>query len=608
MTGADDYEVNVLNDATGVTASGYPKLTTLLEEIATGLTSATKYRVFIKAHNAGGNSASSATVLAITLDDEGKTVNPPGVTINTSQSNLTSSVAQVTGGETPLQITFKHRTITGSKFTAEAPATLAASPTSHTKTIDASWADELGVEYYFVVKDVAGRQDSTQVQYAYKTFSSQEVSGFSGFTGKPASYIMFSIPADLGSNNDVNTVLQAVFAKFENYDKTKWRLFHWPGGEGESMKYLEFDAFNKIDKGQGYWFNAVENISGVTISGSVVQANQSAPFKIQLKKGWNQIGNPYPFAVSWIAIKNESANANFSLKSLYQFASGQYTKASDAFLPWRGAFVYSAADGEMTVPVTSKTTGGRVAEFDFPDKPDEGMWRLPIELSHGGIIHTSAIGMHPEASTGMDRFDEPELPRFIEYLEMKTRHEELSARNFAEDVVTSANHYSWIFTLDSNLGEGEAGLSWDPSAWEGRQDVFMLLDVSAEVLVDMKKNNRYSFPFSPGKQFKVIYSKDSNFKPGITMLGQAYPNPFSGVVQIPMLVESENASMQLEIYDMMGKRLKVIEHRFDAPGLYNMQWDGVAGNGEEASPGLLLYRLTDNKGKSSTVRRMIKSR
>jgi len=608
VTGADDYEVNVLNDATGVTASGYPKMTTLLEEIVTGLSLATKYKVFIKAHNAGGNSASSETVLGYTLNDDGTSVNPPAVTINASQSTIGTAAAQVSGGESPLLITFKHKTITSTtNFSAETAVSLATSPSAHNKTINPAWADELGVEYYFVLKDAAGRSDSTDVQYAYKSFSSQEVGGFTGFTGKPASYVMFSIPADLGSNNDVTAVLQAVFAKFQNYDKTKWRLFHWPGGESEGQNYLEFDAFNKIDKGNGYWFNAVENISGVTVSGSVMQVNQKSPFKVALRKGWNQIGNPYPFPVSWTAVKADPANTALNLKSLWQFEGGQYTKASDAFKAWRGAFVYSQADGELVFPVTSRTTG-RVGEMELPAMTENGIWRLPIELTHQNLKHLGAVGMHPAASLSLDKYDEPELPRFIEYLEMKTRLPEPKGQNMAENIVTTADHYTWLFTVSSNLGEGEAELTWDPKPWMGREDVLMLLDISEETLVDMKSNARYAFNFSDGKQFKVIYSKDPRFKPGVTMLGQAYPNPFMDHVKIPVLIEKENSKIKLEVYDLMGRQIRSMEYQFSAPGLYHLEWDGTENNGEKAAAGTLLYRLSNAENSKSTVRRLIKTK
>jgi len=34
------------------------------------------------------------------------------------------------------------------------------------------------------------------------------------------------------------------------------------------------------------------------------------------------------------------------------------------------------------------------------------MWHLSMALEHGGLISLGSVGMHPEASNSMDRFDE----------------------------------------------------------------------------------------------------------------------------------------------------------------------------------------------------------
>ena len=614
VAGADEYEINVSDDVTTVAVAGYPKLvaSTQVEEIVIGLTAGTKYKYYIRAKNAGGFSANSNSKLVFTLTGGGTVINATAVTINASQSSITSAAAQVTGGEVPLQIIFKHRAIAGSTFIAEPAVALPASNTTRTQVIDPSWMDELGIEYYFVLKDAASRSDSTNAnsanQFAYKSFSAQEIPGFSsGYDGTASSYKMFSIPADLGNSNDVKAVLQAVFTKFEKYDKTKWRLFHWSGGEGAEAKYLEFDVFDKIEQGASYWFNAVESISGLQVTAGVIKANQKEPFKIQVKKGWNQIGNPYPFGVSWSAIKAVSANAVLALKSMYQFSNGSYTNSADALAAWGGAFIYSAADGDLVVPVLAKTAG-RAGGSTFPSKPDEEIWRLPIVLQLEGMGHEGAVGMHPDASNGMDEYDEPEIPRFINYLEMKTNHSETSAGHFSEDIVASADHYTWTFTLASNLGNSKAELRWNSSAWSGASAVLLLLDISQEVLVDMKSNNHYEFPFTSGKQFKVIYSKNPQFKPGITALGHAYPNPFTNLVRVPILIEEENIRTRFEVFDLLGKRVKTIESSYDAPGLYQIEWNGTGSDGEEVSSGMLLYRISYSNGSNSATKRFIKSR
>jgi Fibronectin type III domain len=604
VKGATHYELTVINVTTNVVVNSPDNLFNhpTTEEIVTGLTPATKYKYSVRGKNAGGFSAKSNEKQVITLKDDGTVLNPPNVSVS-PQSSLSTAVAQVSGDEPPFQLTFKHRMITGSKFTAEANAVLNSTGNSN-QTINSLWSDELGIEYYFVLRDAANRYDSTDVAYAYKSFSSQSIPGFSGFDATAESYKMFSIPAKL-DNKAIQTIFQPVLSQFEGYNRELWRMFHYPGGVNQEYLEFETDLFD-IEQGKGYWFNARENPAPLSITAGVIEANQKNPFdKLVLKQGWNQIGNPYPFNVEWAKVK--AANPAAELKKLWLFNKKYESK--DVLPAWEGAFVFSGKGGEVKFPVTSKTTqSGRTSNNNFPTKPDEGIWFLPLELSHQNLNHIGAIGMHPEASNSMDKFDEPTLPRFIHYLEMKTRHEDSFAKNFSEDIVMSADHYSWTFTVNSNIniGEGISELSWETMDWQGSKSSLMLLDVSQQILVDMRTVQKYSFSFESGKQFKILFDKEGLYNPGLTRLGEAYPNPFINLTTVPVLVEEKGEVIKLEFYDMLGKRLTSIEKKFLSPGQYQMEWDGKTFTGEPAPQGVLLYRILKNNGEKTSVKRLIK--
>jgi len=75
-------------------------------------------------------------------------------------------------------------------------------------------------------------------------------------------------------------------------------------------------------------------------------------------------------------------------------------------------------------------------------------------------------------------------------------------------VVTTGDLYTWTFTVASNAADGKAALSWDATAWSGSSAALLLLDISNQVLMDMKTADRYEFSFVSGKQFKIIYNKE----------------------------------------------------------------------------------------------------
>ncbi|MEJ0058047.1 MAG: FlgD immunoglobulin-like domain containing protein [Bacteroidota bacterium] len=323
-----------------------------------------------------------------------------------------------------------------------------------------------------------------------------------------------------------------------------------------------------------------------------------------LVKGWNQIGNPFPFNIDWNTIKNENPTAG--LNSLWLFESNGYVK-KDVLGSWKGAFVYSDQGGKVNFPVTAKTiANGRTAQTVFSLNPDEQIWQLPIRLSHGDVKQESVIGMHPEAQLSKDSFDEITIPRFMDYLEMHTDHPEFSARHFSIDIVPSTHTFSWTFTVSSNLRQDEATLNWDHTALAGSQSRLILLDIQSQALVDMKATGIYPFTWNEGRQFKIIYAREGELLPDVTLLGNAYPNPFNTTVTIPVLLREKQTSLHIHVYDLLGRKVRTIYQADAAAGIRNVEWDGSNDEGSHIENGLYLYQLSGDKGILSPPKRLLK--
>lgn len=78
------------------------------------------------------------------------------------------------------------------------------------------------------------------------------------------------------------------------------------------------------------------------------------------------------------------------------------------------------------------------------------------------------------------------------------------------------------------------------------------------------------------------------------MLHQNYPNPFNPETviryHIPML-DQPRVSVDLRIYNMMGREVKVLVHEDQRPGFYSVRWDGRDNSGMMVAPGAYFYRL-----------------
>lgn len=604
VPGASTYELNVVNDVTGVTSYRKELNHPTSEDIADGLSPSTKYRFFVRARNAGGFSAPSNTKIVITRTDGGGVVNPPQVSVNTAQSSITSAAAQLTGGEVPLQLTFKYRAVTGKPFISLPTVTLPTTNSSRTQAIDPAWLDELGLEYYFVVRDEANRKDSSAVAFAYKTVNAANIPPLEfAFNGDRKGYQIFSIPAEL-SDKTITSILRPLRTQFNGYDKTKWRLFHYPGGVDQPYLEYETDLFN-FDPGKGYWLNAVERLNPVPISGSVIKANQSAPFTIDLARGWNQIGNPYPFNIDWTVVRSDKSNDAIGLNSLWVPGGESYQK-SNVLATWRGAFVFSDNGGKLSFPVTSRTlASGRTESKESPGNLDDRLWSLPILLEHNGIRQQAGVGMHPDARVSKDRFDEIALPRFFEFVELTAHHPEFFAPRFAVDVVPPANRYEWTFSWASSESDGPGTLSWDNQPLAQTQASLLLLDQHAGAWLDMKTSNRYTFSPTQNTKLTIVYQRDGEWQPGVTLLGAAYPNPFEATVTLPVLTERFDQVIEIQIFDLTGREVRIVRNQFARPGPHTLVWDGTDSAGNPVSAGPLFYRIK-NGAMSVPAKRMIR--
>ena len=69
------------------------------------------------------------------------------------------------------------------------------------------------------------------------------------------------------------------------------------------------------------------------------------------------------------------------------------------------------------------------------------------------------------------------------------------------------------------------------------------------------------------------------------------PNPFYADVQVRYFVE-ENTQVQIAIYDMLGKVVKVLLNEQQAKGIHQISWDGKNSEGEFVKAGNYFYRIT----------------
>src|SRR5207249_2370147 len=73
-------------------------------------------------------------------------------------------------------------------------------------------------------------------------------------------------------------------------------------------------------------------------------------------------------------------------------------------------------------------------------------------------------------------------------------------------------------------------------------------------------------------------------------LYQPAPNPFSTSMRIAYVIKSSSENVQIGIYDIAGRRVRMLTNGAQGPGRYETSWDGLADDGSRATNGVYFVR------------------
>lgn len=113
-------------------------------------------------------------------------------------------------------------------------------------------------------------------------------------------------------------------------------------------------------------------------------------------------------------------------------------------------------------------------------------------------------------------------------------------------------------------------------------------------LTDNSGNFQISVPTSIADEINNLPTKFE--------LEQSYPNPFSSSTAIPYNL-NEEADVQVTIYDILGREVRVFNAGLQNIGSHNLLWDGKNNFGQRVTSGVYLYRLQADG--ESQVKKMI---
>ncbi len=432
--------------------------------------------------------------------------------------------------------------------------------------------DPIGFEYHFELIDDSDNVipgDVTKAFVDYPTASEELAFPNLSFGDKVENYQIIAVPLQLDNAN-----VTAVFSALTPYNIKLWRLFDYSAGT------REYPAFSTIVPGKGYWLIARNSVTINPGPGSAVPVNNNDAFAINLVAGWNLIGNPFNFSISWDDVMEKSGNPE-GVGPLKGFAAGSL-EVIDVLPRYRGGFVFADEPFTLQIPaLRNQSLGGRKRESMDEDQPlDADHWNVRLVLESNGLSnHLGGIGMHPEARLqGKDRFDEVSvpLPEGLDLFEMRFSHPELHA-SFNRDVVPTADGFTWEFDLARSSNHGDIRISWDNQYFGDNDKSLMLFDPATGEAVNMREYTTYTAP-RLSERLQILFGSREYIRKSLDgqlpWLGKAYPNPATNQVTVPFRIpeNSENEAVTIRVHNSNGIEVGEMVNATLPPGEYEVSW------------------------------------
>jgi len=509
-------------------------------------------------------------------------------------------------------------------------------------------ADESGIEYWCSIRTLTAELVDPPVNPAGRPrVLPVLVEGLAAPEAVAAGlYRMISVPVDFG-DSFTGTLESMLYAQssFGSYDPVRWRSYRYLPELGQYREFPEDKNAFVLRPGRAFWLICHETQSVTTAPLEGYSPSTAGPWLITLAPGWNQVGQPFAFAVPWDSVTVAGLSPAEAVAGLtieqpvrWDWTSQTYARDVVQLEMFSGIWIRNLTDADVVLAVppvraaVAAAKRGPSVVLQKAGEPDPGHdWALRVVAVCGSErSHPVWAAVDARATVGRDTLDLSKVPGIPgPELSLYFPHAEWGRGGgpISKDVrPVEAAQSGWLWDLDLTKTFAREGVADEVVLeFSGLQDIpvelaVVLHDRLVRRTIDLRTVGSYTlqmgtnvgastdararFQLLVGDEAYIQESLETADVPAVTALLPNRPNPFNPATLLRFDLDRP-ALVELTIHDVRGHTVARVLHERIEAGRREVLWSGRDDSGRPVAAGAYFYRLSTEFGFNATGKMML---